>query len=306
MGITKSFLQKEKLRAYEGLVSPDCRDKVCLGCGLQRKEFDQLVSCFSESDSPVNRRAKTGPDSTQPAEGRNFGRYTKKRMVSATPVKKKIRMRYTKTGLARFISHLDVVRLFDRAARRARISLVYSQGFHPRPKIAFGLPLSLGIASTAEYLDLEADVGQNGDFVARLNQVLPAGIQILTQKTIFSKVPSLASVINRVTYQVFLDEVQLDENQLQDFLHQEQIIVQRIVKEETREIDLRPYIQHIEIKGRNLNLSLDAIEGRMVRVTEVLESLLGSQGVDYRSLLVQRTGQFIVKGDKLFEPFELI
>jgi len=70
----------------------------------------------------------------------------------------KDRVRYTKTGPARFISHLDVVRLFDRAARRAKISLVYSQGFHPRPKLSFGPPLSLGVGSIAEYLDLEVEM----------------------------------------------------------------------------------------------------------------------------------------------------
>jgi radical SAM-linked protein len=309
MGISKSFLQKEKMKAYEGRPSADCRDSVCLGCGLQRKEFEQLVSCFNEKETmpPLTSTTIGGDEhpTSQPAAA-SYGRYTKKRLISQQLAKKKIRVRYTKTGLTRFISHLDVVRLFDRAARRAKISLVYSQGFHPRPKLSFGPPLSLGVGSIAEYLDLEVEMGREADFQFKLNPALPAGMQILMQKTIFAKVPSLASTIGQLTYETELVDFKLPQDWLDSLLAQTSIPVERQLKEGTKLVDIRPFIKKLEITDHKLITTLIAIEGRMAKVTEVLESLLGKQGVDHRNFYTQRTGQYIVTGDKVQEPFEVI
>jgi radical SAM family uncharacterized protein/radical SAM-linked protein len=308
MGISKSFLQKEKLNAYEGRPTVDCRESVCLGCGLQRKEFEQLVSCFKKEEiKPL--RAATDQRQESPVSPTNrstFGRYSKKRVVPQQLAKKKIRVRYIKTGLTRFISHLDVVRLFDRAARRAKISLVYSQGFHPRPKLSFAPPLSLGVGSIAEYLDLEVEMGREDDFQFKLNQVLPAGMQIIMQKTIFSKVPSLASTIGQLTYETELENLLLPPEWLVDFLAQPNILVERQLKEGTKTVNIRPFIKKLEVTDHKLLMTIIAIEGRMAKVTEVLESLLGKQGLDYRNFYTQRTGQFIVSGDKIQDPFEVI
>ena len=308
MGISKSFLQKEKMQAYEGRLSADCRDSVCLGCGLQRKEFEQLVSCFKKEETAQLKSDAIRRDeqsTTQPAAA-SFGRSTKKRDIPQQLAKKKIRVRYTKTGLTRFISHLDVVRLFDRAARRAKISLAYSQGFHPRPKLSFGPPLSLGVGSIAEYLDLEVEMGREADFQFKLNPALPAGIQILMQKTIFAKVPSLASAIGQLTYETELEDLVLPPEWLDSFLAQSTILVERQLKEGNKSVDIRPFIKKLEISDHKLVTTLIAIEGRMAKVTEVLESLLGKQGVDHRNFYTQRTGQYIVTGDKVQEPFEVI
>jgi radical SAM-linked protein len=310
MGITKAFLQKEKTRAYEGHISPDCMDQVCLGCGLQRKEFENLVKCFQgEQNQEVSSQSNIAPAAIVPLAGnskQSFGRSTKKRVSAAQMVKKRIRLRFTKTGLTRFISHLDIIRIFDRAARRAKISLVYSQGFHPRPKMAFGPPLGLGIASIAEYVDMEAEIGREADFQPRLNQVLPEGIEIVTQKPIFTKVPSLASAINRITYETFMENQEIDELYIEQLLSQEEILLTRQVKEEEREIDIRPFIHSIQKMNHSLIITLDALEGRMAKISEVLKALLEKHGLDYREFLTQRTGQFIKKGDEVLDPLQVI
>lgn len=305
MGINKTFLEKEKIKAYEGWLSSDCRDNVCLGCGLQRKDFEQLVTCYKKETTPPI--SNHGEQATVIQTGTpSFGRYTKKRVIPQQIVKKKIRVRYTKTGLLRFISHLDVVRLFDRAARRAKISLVYSQGFHPRPRLAFGPPLSVGVGSIAEYLDVEVEIGKEADFQLKLNEVLPAGMKILAQKTIFSKVPSLSSSINQLQYETDLSGINIPLEWLEQFLTQSSIIIQRQLKEETKEVDIRPFIKEIKLKDQKLMVTMSAFEGKMAKITEVLEALLGKQGIDYRNFYTQRTGQHIVRGDKVLDPFEVI
>ncbi|MEJ2636801.1 MAG: TIGR03960 family B12-binding radical SAM protein [Calditrichia bacterium] len=311
MGISKSFLQKENLRAHEGRVSHDCRDYVCLGCGLQRKEFENLVSCYREEEREKTEHKvsefsfENGKSDAQPTETITYGRGIKRRQSTAQPVKKKIRLQYTKTGLSRFISHLDIVRVFDRAARRAKISLVYSQGFTPRPKISFGPPLSLGIASIAEYLDLEAEIGRESDLKIRLNEMLPQGISILMQKTIYAKVPALAAVINRWTYDTFLEDFELPRQWIDEWFAQKEIPVVRMVKEEEKTIDIRPYVTEMALDEGRLRIVVESNDGRMAKVVEVLETLMGSHGVDHRQFVTQRTGQFIVEGDKVLTPFEV-
>ncbi len=312
MGVTREFLAKERSRAYEGRVSHDCKDYVCIGCGLQRKEFAWLVDCYrkdkkSGEKQPRGEFSFQKEEAERPSSAVTYGRKVRRRkQVSVPLVRKKIRIRFTKTGPARFISHLDIIRVFDRAARRANLSLVYSQGFNPRPKISFGPPLVLGVASIAEYLDLEALIGRESDFQIKLNQVLPQGIRILNQKTIFSKVPALSAVINRATYETYLEEFQLPEEWLTDWLAQTDIFVERIVKEEIKKINIRPFVSELRLENDKLMVTIDAVDGRMARISEVLESLLGPHQIDYRRFLTQRTGQFIVTGNQVLDPFQVI
>lgn len=311
MGISRGFLKSEKMKAYEQQVSPDCKDFVCIGCGLQRKEFEQLVSCYRERSE--KNTGQKGPVAVSVPANRErqpvsplFGRSVKRRKMSSAPVKKKVRIQYTKTGLSRFISHLDVVRIFDRVSRRADISLIYSQGFTPRPKIAFGPPLSLGVASLAEYLDLEAEISQEVDISARLNQFLPDGMKIVAQKTIFRKVSSLSASINRLIYQVLLGGFELPREWTDQWLRAEEIPFERKVKDGVRLINLRPFVGEVSVTNGTLQIVINRIEDRMVRVTEVLETLFRPHDIDYRQFLTQRTGQFIVEGETVRDPFRAI
>jgi radical SAM family uncharacterized protein/radical SAM-linked protein len=311
MGVTSFFLQQEHLNAYEGKISKDCSEFVCLGCGLQRKHFEKLVTCYKKQDEgklkgvPANFSAsyETKKLPTQPI---SYGRGSKRRSETFIPVKKKIRLRFTKIGLIRFISHLDIIRVFDRAARRAKIGLIYSQGFHPRPKFSFGPPLSLGIASLAEYLDLEAEISEEADFQARLNKVLPSGIKILQQKTIYSKVPALAAVINRHTYETDLEDFVLPQEWLNQWLGRDLVEIERITKGQKKLMNIRPFVSKLELESNKLIIHINTVDGRTIKVTEVLESLFGEKTVDYRNFLIQRTGQFIVSNDKTSDPFQVL
>jgi radical SAM-linked protein len=162
------------------------------------------------------------------------------------------------------------------------------------------------VGSIAEYLDLEVEMGQEADFQHKLNPALPAGMQILMQKTIFAKVPSLASTIGQLTYETDLEEVVISPDWLDGYLSQPTIMIERQLKEGNKSVDIRPFIKKLELSDHRLVITLIAIEGRMAKVTEVLESLLGKQGIDHRNFYTQRTGQFIVTGDKVQEPFEVI
>ena len=127
----------------------------------------------------------------------------------------RIRIRYTKHGKVRFTSHRDVARIFQRVLRRAGLPVAYSQGFSPRPKIAFGLALSTGHESEAEYLDIDLDPERiNGlemsDLPARLSNELPEGMAVTAAVVIDRRTASLQQAVTSCTWQI--DVIDIDAN----------------------------------------------------------------------------------------------
>src|SRR3989304_2795100 len=92
----------------------------------------------------------------------------------------RLRVRFRRGQELKFISHLDIIRLWQRAFHRAAIPLAYSGGFSPHPRISLAVPLAVGVTSEAELMDVFCTkrVSPHG-FVASINQELPTGIEIL-------------------------------------------------------------------------------------------------------------------------------
>lgn len=92
-----------------------------------------------------------------------------------------VRLNFSKTGRAIYISHLDINRMMTRAVRRAKLPMWYTEGFNPHPYLTFALPLSLGQSSDCEYMDIriEGDITDE-EIMNRLNAVLPEGVKILS------------------------------------------------------------------------------------------------------------------------------
>lgn len=91
------------------------------------------------------------------------------------------RLLFEKTGRAVWMSHLDLMRLFQRAFKRAGLPLTHTQGFNPRPSVSIALPLSVGVESRCELLDFDLDgvTVPNDDICDRLNQALVDGVRVL-------------------------------------------------------------------------------------------------------------------------------
>ncbi len=114
-------------------------------------------------------------------------------------------MCYAKTGRPRFISHLDFVRLFERAARRAGLPLAFSEGFSPAPRIAYGWPLPVGMPGLGEYVDVELrERAAPERVVDDLNRVLPQGLAIREARYLSPHGPSLMAEFDTGSYMVHL------------------------------------------------------------------------------------------------------
>ncbi len=158
-GVKESWLIEEYRRAGSGIVTPDCREGGCTGCGACDGAVPPL---------PAGVPSETGPES-----------------FTADVAAERLRVRYARQGLARFTSHLDAVRMWGRVVRRAGVPVCMGAGFVRRPSIRFGYPLPLGMASRAEYVDLFLHSGMEPREAAeRLDRALPKGFSVLAVRKV--------------------------------------------------------------------------------------------------------------------------
>jgi radical SAM-linked protein len=163
----------------------------------------------------------------------------------------RLRLRFTKLGKVRFTSHRDVARLWERAFRRAELPVAYSEGFSPRPRLHFGLALSTGHESVAEYLDVDL-VGDEVDLAVlppRLSAVLPEGIDCVAAAPIPRATPSLQESVTSCTWQI--DAVAAQPTAVQEavdrLLAAEEVLVERERKGRAVVDDVRPAVWSLRL-----------------------------------------------------------
>ena len=187
----------------------------------------------------------------------------------------KQRVRFTKRGKVRFLSHRDLARIWERALRRAEIRVSYSEGFSPRPKVSFGLALSTGYESLGEYLDIDLveDI-EPEELVALVNPSLPAGIEAQVAIRIPAGTDSLQQAVTSSSWEIEVPGVTSDRLQevvaaalASDTLP---IVVER--KGSETDLDARPAILALEARGSVLFAEL-ATQPRSLRPAELLRAL---------------------------------
>src|SRR5215216_2447162 len=182
----------------------------------------------------------------------------------------RIRITFVKQGALRYTGHLDLHRLWERAARRAELPLAYSQGFHPQPKMNIAAALPLGFSSRCEVLDmrLEHEIPLEG-LREKLQETLPTGIQLSRVEAVDDKLPALQTQVASAEYEVSLTET-VDGSELKrkidSVMESESIIRERRGKT----YDLRPLIEELRLESENrIFMRLAAREGATGRPEEV-------------------------------------
>ncbi len=155
---------------------------------------------------------------------------------------------YAKYGDAKYVSHLDLIRLFTRAFKRAGIQLTYSEGFNPHPKMAIGLPLSVGVTSECEYLDAEVEHSLGYAEIEALNRVMPMGIHINNAAERIPGMKKLAD-IRWAAYTVTVMGTPLSEQQVKTFMERENVIVEKKTKRRTEETDILADIANLSLES---------------------------------------------------------
>jgi len=117
----------------------------------------------------------------------------------------RVRIKFRKEAEGRFISHLDLLRVVERAVRRAGLKVAHTQGFNPRPRILYASALALGATSEAEYADIDLEVAvPAADVPRRLNSVLPPAVRVTAAAEVSPRAKPLMAVVNAAEYDVLV------------------------------------------------------------------------------------------------------
>ena len=198
----------------------------------------------------------------------------------------RVRITFSKTGALRYIGHLDLNTIWERAARRAGLPLAYTQGFHPQPKMTFASALPLGFSSRCEVMDmrLSKDVDLTS-LPVQLQKVMPSGIGIINVISVDEHEPPLQTQIVSAEYEVTLTEA-VDGPSLKRKM--DDVIASSSLPRERRgkSYDLRPLIEKLELTSENkILMQLAAREAATGRPEEVLAAL----GICIEDAQVERT-----------------
>jgi radical SAM-linked protein len=208
----------------------------------------------------------------------------------------RIRIIFIKQGALRYTGHLDLHKLWERAARRAELPLAYSQGFHPQPKMNMAAALPLGFSSRCEVMDmkLEQDISLE-NLPTRLNELLPSGLQVVEVQQVDERAPALQTQVASSEYEVtFADLVAWSEleGKIDSILESKALPRERRGKM----YDLRPLIEELKLMDSDAQPSgspspprifmrLRAREGATGRPEEVLDAL----GIAFEGTRIERT-----------------
>lgn len=225
-----------------------------------------------------------------------------------------LRAKFNKRNYLKYISHLDLMRLFQRAFNKADIPIKYSEGFNPQPKFSIAAPLSLGIESEEEYMDIELEYIPVDEFVKKMNKVLPKDIQILAGKYL-KKAESLNSIIEWADYEIKFDIKDKKEeinNIINNWLNKKEIIITRIIKkkgkESVKEVNIRPFIRYIIVKDNGSYTTITALlktgSNGNLNPNDFINTLNRDcdLNIDMDTLSIKRLGLYAERNGELYKP----
>ncbi len=209
----------------------------------------------------------------------------------------RIRIKFSKLDEMRFVGHLDLMRYFQRALRRAGIDMTYSQGFHPHPLMSFAAPLALGITSDGEYMDIEVNTTASPqESIAVINSVMADGIKVAEYIPLEEGKKAAMSVVAAADYIVcFRQDEDMSQPEISDeirryYTERDEIEVTKQSKKGVRIFDLKPLLYRFEpysynqdnsVTGRGFFLRVSAGSRDNIRPEFVLEDFYSFCGRDF-------------------------
>lgn len=211
----------------------------------------------------------------------------------------KIRIKFRKYGPVRFIGHLDVMRFFQKAIRRAELDVVYTGGYSPHQVMTFAAPLGVGLESNGEYMDIEVNsLLSCQDITDRLNAASVYGIEIVGTKILPDSVGNAMASVAAASYTVRFREGRKPnmeiEEVLPDFLARNSILITKATKKGSRELDLRPGIYEMSWDGNAFSMLVNASSAGNIKPIQIIEALLAEHGetLQENALLVTREDMY--------------
>lgn len=209
----------------------------------------------------------------------------------------KVRVKFSKHGVMKFIGHLDIMRYFQKAIRRAEIPIRFTEGFSPHMVMSFASPLGVGLTSDGEYMDIEVNASiPSKEAVERLNRVMVDGMRVLSYRQIpEGKASNAMSLVAYADYTVAFREGKEPsadwQEKLAEFASLPSVTILKKTKKSEKEVDIKPMIHalHLQENGEIfMRLSSGSASNlKPELVMEAFASYLGAEPAPF-ALLVNR------------------
>lgn len=278
--IPKQWLLEDWQRARELERAEDCRAGRCHLCGVISRERELCKHMLA------NQKRGRAEDTDRPPTPRHAFR--------EPPPLQRLRLRIGRSGEARFLSHLELMKAWIRALRRARAPLSYSQGFHAHPKVTFSAASPVGEESSGDYMDilLHKRVGPD-ELRTRLAEALPEGLHVFDAVQVPLKAPSLMSSVRGLSYafHVEVPDKELLGATIEALLSKDELCVERRGRKRRGKagrragapttVNLRPLIAELSLRESGgpeavIAFRSVSVDGKLAKPKEIL-SLLGVQ-----------------------------
>lgn len=199
-----------------------------------------------------------------------------------------VRIKFRKSGIARFVGHLDVMRYFQKCFRRAEIPIAYSKGFSPHPILSIANPLSVGFYSDAEYMDVELSEEMDLNLlVKRLNESGTEDFQVLRAVKLKDSSENAMSIVTASDYEIVATESfqsgELFPLGFLKFLERDSILATKKTKKSEAEVDLKPLIKEYRETENGIFLKLLTGSRENLKPDFLLSVYLTEQGISYRN-----------------------
>lgn len=208
-----------------------------------------------------------------------------------------LRIKFTKYGPVKFIGHLDVMRYFQKAVRRAEIDVKYSNGFNPHQIMSFAAPLGVGLESMGEYFDLEMNsITTTEDIKNRLNAVMTEGIEIVHVKLLPEKTKNAMASVAAAEYDVHfsnpeeLGDINL-ETAVDELMSRTSVEYHKQTRKVDTNIDLRPAIYDLSANNssKTVHMTVNASSAGNIKPTFVIDALTEPYGIEIDPLHIKVT-----------------
>lgn len=195
-----------------------------------------------------------------------------------------IRMKFKKHGCMKFIGHLDIMRYFQKAIRRADIDIAYSEGFSPHMIMSFAAPLGVGLTSEGEYVDLQVNsCASSKAAVDALNRVMVDGMEVVSFKLLPENVKNAMSSVAAADYFVKWREGYAPENweeKFNAFLQKEEMLIVKKTKRSEAEVDLKPMLYKTELRDGGIFMQVACGSVNNLKPELVMEAFAKDAGIE--------------------------
>lgn len=193
----------------------------------------------------------------------------------------KLRIKFAKSGCMKFIGHLDIMRYFQKAIRRAGIDIAYSEGFSPHQIMSFAAPLGVGLESEGEYLDIQVHSAASSRQMAEaLNQVMTEGMKVLSVRQLPDDGKNAMSIVAAADYRLrFYEGCSVEMQQaFREFMAQEELPVLKKTKKNEILLNIRPLIYDFRVDDEGIFLKLATGSVHNLKPELVMETFFARMG----------------------------